>query len=193
MDKQKKQMVIAGVLAVVLIGVILYNFVLAGGPPENYQLPPQVTGAAAAPAATGTPAAAPAAPAGGVAPTAQIAADEIDIDQLTQSVNKVSFDYDAVRIARNPMTPLVGRTQRGAEGEVATGGSALVQRARSMLLTGIIWNSSDPLAILDNAVVSPGFVFNEGDSGGIVVDTIEPNRVILRVEDQIIPLNLEEQ
>jgi hypothetical protein len=63
-----------------------------------------------------------------------------------------------------------------------------------MLLTGIIWDAEEPLAILNDEVVTEGFIFSTDEGAeGIIVDSIEPGRVILRVDETLVPLNLEEQ
>ena len=69
-----------------------------------------------------------------------------------------------------------------------------MQKARSMILTGIIWDKAHPLAVLNNEVVGEGHIFDaDKNSPGIVVDRIEQGRVILKVDEQLVPLNLEEQ
>jgi hypothetical protein len=187
MTKEMKQYIALGVLgvaALIFVGKAL--FVPTTTPP----LANSATGAqpGAAPAAA-TPAATPAA-----AATTQASA-KIDLNELTESIQEVFFDYEAERSARNPMRPIVGAViDDGGPGSSGDNSTMLIQLARAMILTGIIWDETRPLAVLDDQVVNEGFTFYKTEgSDGIVVHIIEQNRVILKVDDEQIPHNLEEQ
>lgn len=118
-----------------------------------------------------------------------------DLDELLARVKEVDFAYDAVAIARNPMRPLVGSaTPRmmtataGGPGEpLDAQGLALV--ATRMSVTGIVWDADDPVAVVDNEVVHRGYEF----ATGVVVEDIEPSRVVLRAGDSLIPVDLKER
>jgi hypothetical protein len=144
------------------------------------------------PADPGAPAA-PAAPAARPAPAAPQRA-EVDIDALLASVREVEFDYNEASIRRDPMRPLVGRMSPAAFGEM-TAAQMLPQQAqglnlvaRNMVVTGIVFDANRPLAIVNNEIVSRGTEL----SSGILVEDIEVNRVILRVNGTLIPLELED-
>ncbi len=118
-----------------------------------------------------------------------------DLDELLARVKEVDFAYDAVAIARNPMRPLVGSaTPRmmtataGGPGEpLDAQGLALV--ATRMSVTGIVWDANDPVAVVDNEVVHRGYEF----ATGVVVEDIEPSRVVLRAGDSLVPVDLKER
>jgi hypothetical protein len=150
---------------------------------------------AGAPAPAGAPAAvgAPAAPA-----ATSIFKDAVDIDELIISIKTVDFKYEQERIARNTMTPLVGpfappEIQAQDDGTPPPKQDSitaqLILAARSMDVSGILWDPNRPMAVVDDEVVSAGYKF----ANGILVDSIEQNQVILRVKDSLIPLELKEQ
>ena len=93
----KKQVIIAAVLGVVLVGVLVYQFFIAGGPP-----PAPKAAKRPAQTAASTPAAGAA-----VQPT-RLKMVDVDIDTLLKEIKVVNFDYAAEKIDRDPMTPLVG-------------------------------------------------------------------------------------
>ena len=188
-DQQKKQVIIAGVLGAVLVGVLVYQFLLAGEPPpgsaeiagdkgnaaDTAKKPPSSTG----PAETG-------------ASVNLLEATEIDIEELTQSVEVQPMEYRAVKIARNPLTPLVGIIGGPGETEIVeppgdAGATPSVSR-RIREVTGVIWDEVNPVAIIDNMVVHEGYVFADG----VVVQSIEPTRVLLKIGESIRPLEMKE-
>lgn len=125
------------------------------------------------------------------------AMEDLDLDSLLASVREVDFDYEVHR-DRNPMRPLVGPTSRTGT-RVADAEQELMQpalamgSAASMNVTGIIWDVNRPIAVISNArgndeIVYRGYRF----SSGAVVEDIEATRVLLRVDDSLIPIELEE-
>lgn len=189
MRSQLPRVIALACLAVLLGGVIWHQFLRPDPSLQSYQLPGQATeGTTTAPGLAAAP--------GPVAPGAQSQFKEVafEIDELIQGVQEVEFDYERQRLGRNPMTPLVGpRFVRTGEADEPLLDDR-VQRtraelmARSIRLTTIVWDDVDPFAILNNEVVSTGYTFPEG----VVVEAIEQSRVILRVENTLIPVNLEE-
>lgn len=184
-DQKKKQIIIAGALGAVLIGVLVYQLFLTGTPPPG-----------SAPSSNGETAAA-GADAGGAAGAKKpvkpkkedvnlLQATEINIEELTQSVEVQPIDYVAVKIARNPMAPLVGIVVQD-EGEPDTRPDE-PKHIPPKEVTGIIWDEMNPVAIIDNMVVHEGFMFADG----IVVQTIEPTRVLLKNGESIVPLEMKE-
>ncbi|HRZ16342.1 MAG TPA: hypothetical protein P5141_02160, partial [Candidatus Hydrogenedentes bacterium] len=114
--------------------------------------------------------------------------------------------------SRDPMRPLVGSgipkidpdgTDRGGV-EPADGQEtnpeldpnappkppvpSAITAAASMRVTGIVWDVSFPVAVVDDEVVSVGHVFPNGTQ----VFSIEPSRVILKVGDATIPIELKD-
>lgn len=167
----------------------------------------QVAAAEASGKAPGTPAAARPAisqPAATVTRTvaapaqSQFAVDEVDIDALTDSIVEIEFNYAEERVARNPMTPLVGpmaplrvstELNEGAQTEAQKQAMAAAQlAARSMTLSGIVWDKRNPVAVINNEVVANGHIF----PSGIVVESIETDHVIIRVNESLVSLELKE-
>lgn len=114
----------------------------------------------------------------------------VNLDELLASVKEVDFDYQKERTERNPMRPLVGKS---APNVLAKGARAAMPQAaetiiRSMRVTGIIYNKKDPLAVINDRVVRKGYAFDSN----LVVEDIEPTRVLLRANDAVIPIEMEE-
>ncbi len=178
-----RQQIVAIGLVVVLVGVLIYQFGIAGsGTPTP-----------APPTATTTPAGT----AAGAAPRVErLRQTDVDVAALMQDIQQVRFDYATERIDRNPMAPLVGGTMTPVvDGDVIT----TVTRSRvneiiNKRVTGIIWDPVAPVAVVDDEVVYPGYVYpTQGGAPPIVVAGIEPDRVIFRLEDTAIPVELQEQ
>lgn len=184
-----KQKIILAVLGVVLIGAILRAVLTSPTPPlppgagadANQPNAPQQSTAAAAPASAGT------APAPTAAATPQTAG--IDIEQLRASLKTDIFQYTEYKIERDVFRPLVGE-QSYATGETTGEGPPppVNLLADTMDLTGIIWDASRPMAIINQQIVYPGYRFGSG----ITVDSIEQSRVLLRVSDDTVALELQE-
>ena len=190
-DQNKKQVIIAGVLLAVLAGVLVYQFVLRGAP----ELPESVKTAQATPAPTAAPAPTPAGvPAPAPFPQGTPAQEELDIRAMIASVEVKPIDYAQVRVARDPMAPLVGQltpeemveNQAGAPGEAVT--QVKIDTTASKQVTGIIWDKNYPVAVVDDVVVHVGYVFPNGAR----VDKIEPTRVLFKVGDTTIPVEMKE-
>lgn len=193
------------VMLVVLLaaaGVLMARAIFFTGPPPGYKTPETAAPAAASPA-EGAPkadAAAPNATAGAAAAPANAAPEApVDLDALTAGVQVVEFQYDPAKLARNPMTPLVGPQAVIAAANAATGvagdagaATGVDILAQQLAVTGIIWDKKFPVAVINDDVVAQGDTLAEG----IVVKTIEPDKVILAVRDQSVSLplkRLEEQ
>jgi hypothetical protein len=186
--QNKKQIIFAGALAALLVVVLVYQFLVKGGitpvPPKD---------AAAKTSASSSPA--PAAPASAV-PGASSPAQQpleliqvdIDPDQLLQEVSVVPFDYQANRIDRDPMTPLIGIVRTDAEliKKPAKPGSLLYVLQKNV--SGIIWDDTNPLAVVDNEVVGVGYTYPDG----VQVFSIERDKVIFKVRDSQIPVPMKE-
>lgn len=201
-EQNKKQIIFAAVLGVVLVGVLAKQFVFAPGPAASTAA---AGGAKKEQAAKGGPAKA-------AAPGALQQVD-IDIEALIKSVEVEPINYGTVRIARNPMKPLVGGAfQNPGGGPTGQGGVTDVggepgldppidpdspqqpaaptplTDAYSKRVTGIVWDVSYPVAVVDDEVVSVGHVFPNGTQ----VYSIEPSRVILKVGDSTIPIEMKD-
>lgn len=135
------------VILVVGVGVAIY-FSLQKGPslPEGYQFEerPEIV---AGPGAAG---------ASGQAPAAQVEQVEKDLEQ-----EKV-FVYSSARL-RNPMTPFVAKPSPSARQQVTPrpGAGRLVGGHK---IDGIMWSSTNPLAIIDGNVMGVGESLKDGSS-----------------------------
>ena len=120
---------------------------------------------------------------------------DIDIDELLAEIKEVDFNYEAERTARNPMSPLVGmmapRPPPGPDdprGDSHRTVEALVA-VMNMAVTGIVWDPLNPLAVIDNEVISQGYEY----SSGVMVHSIERDRVVFRVGGSEVEVELKEQ
>ena len=197
-QENKKQVIIAGALGVILVAVLVYQFLIAGGPAP----PPKAAGTSTSATAKATPegakGAAPKAGAKGSAkgddkvasaegPT-RLKKVDVNLDALLQNINVVTFVYDNEKISRNPMTPLVGRVI--APTALDDKDSQMVSPGiiRSKSVSGIIYNEFNPVAIVDDEVITEGYQYPDG----VVVTQIEPKRVWFQWRDTLIPVELKE-
>ncbi len=174
--QNRKQIIIAGVLVVVLLVVVVYQVFIAGGTPTA---PPSVQ-------TTRTPQTVP--PRTPAAQPIMLETVDIDPEQLLREVEVVPFDYQLNRIDRNPMTPLIG-TVTGPRMPVYSPGT--LPRTVEVLqkkVSGIMWDEREPIAVVDNEVVAPGHEYPDG----VLVHSIEPDRVVFKVGDSYYPVPIKE-
>ena len=173
----------------------------------------QAPAATAAAAAAGSGGASTAAPAAAGSPAAASTA-AIDFEQLASGIKEIEFDYDAIRKTeqrRNPMAPLVGPYVAPAvmaasgPGEAAnTNDEAIVSAIRrNLLLSGIMWHPTAPVAIINNEAIPAGYTFpNEmfrtarsasGLEDAVTVKSMTQHSVILKYKDSEITLELKER
>lgn len=196
MDKQQQQeqkkKLFAGALLAVAVGVGVYQALFAGGSgvtPAPKSGATQAKGGAAAPAKSG--AAAPAAKSGAAeaGPTRLVEVD-VNIDELLRGVEEVTFNYETMRIDRDPLAALVGgplKQDAAGDGAVITAtGPMEVLRKK---ITGIIYDEYDPVAVVDDDVVHVGHQY----PNGVKVHAIERDKVIFQLGDALIPVEMKEQ
>lgn len=201
-EQNKKQIIFAAVLGVVLVGVLVKQFLLTPSPAAST---PAAGGAKTAQLGKATPVKA--------AAPGSLQQVDIDIEALIKSVEVEPINYGTVRIARNPMEPRVGgvtpdigsgptgqggvTSANGEPGEDPTAdpnaplepaAPTPLTDAYSKRVTGIVWDVSYPVAVVDDEVVSVGHVFPNGTQ----VYSIEPSRVILKVGDSTIPIEMKD-
>ncbi len=173
-----KKPVILGVLAVVLVVLIGRAFLMK--PPAPPAAPPTE---GTADAAGQAPSAGPAQAAATPAPNSPGKAAPVDVNKLLESVQQVDFAYDPGLLSRNPMTPLVGRSAvfaASAQGGMSSSEPSQAEAellAQRLSVTGIVYDKRSPVAVVNNDVVAPGDVLQEG----AVVQAIEPDHVVLKV------------
>ncbi len=186
--KGNKQIIVLGALGLVL-AVVLGRAIFSGG----------ASPAAIQAVQTNLPAAAGAAV--NVAPAANARVEsvfqkvDVDLDQLLQEIKVVDFDYAKEHTDRDPTLPLVGDTvllrARTAKLAATQDADDLLMAASRKTVSGIMWDPSRPLAVIDNEVVSVGFEFEDT----IVVKAIERDHVVLGLagQDQDVVRELKEQ
>jgi hypothetical protein len=185
-EKNKKQIIIAAILGLVLAGVLVYQFVLREGPPPPSSSKVGVKAQEAATPAVRTP----------MQPQEKVPAPfkAMNIQEMIASVEVKPIDYPQERIARNPMTPLVGvmrikESETGQEGVVSEALTQVnIDMTAAKVVSGIIWDKQYPVAIVDDMVVHVGYVFPNGAQ----VAQIEPTRVLFKMGDTIIPVEMKE-
>jgi hypothetical protein len=177
-EQNRKQIILLAVLGAVAAGVVAYQFLFAGGAaPAPSKAAPKAEGSAAKNTAAAKTQ---------LAATTKLQAVDVDVDELLRGIKIVTFDYEQQRVDRNPMTPLVGYVRPGELEPAIQPGTLLdVRRKR---VTGIVYDARDPVAIVDDEIVAPGFQYPDG----IRVQAIEPNRVVFQVGDTLVPVEMKE-
>ncbi|MCH7910808.1 MAG: hypothetical protein IIB38_14480 [Candidatus Hydrogenedentes bacterium] len=179
MEEQRKQYLILGVLGLTLVGA-LYWFALREDPEM------------AAIRATAEQAGAPG-PVGQMASVRPVSAvpsnvgtvfveADVDINQLIENIKEIDFVYADQHDTRNPLIPLVGTsalvyTSRGQLVRGAVGEENLLYEAQRKIVSGIIWDPENPLAVINDEVVGVGSHLAEG----ILIKMITRDRVVLSV------------
>jgi hypothetical protein len=181
--------VFAAVTGLLAVGLVIRAIFFSGvTPPASASTTPNT---APSPAAQAADAAAPAG-SNAAAPAAAAPEAPVNLDELAKGVEEVRFLYDRMELARNPMTPLVGPQAVFAATAPGSGDGADQLQAQSELLaqqlsvTGIIWDKTFPVAVINDDVVAPGDVL----PGGVVVEAIGPDRVTVKAGQTSIPLQL---
>lgn len=178
MSKQQKQILILVVMGIVLIGVLTYQMSSSKTPAASAKAGKSKAGQSAKNTS-------------GAAEDATEASalkrTDIDIDVLLANIQEVDFEYDAEEIPRDPMRPLIG-TLLTTEQEDPVIPPASVDRIRDKNVSGIVWNEHAPVAIVDNEIVVPGFVYPDGTE----VESIGPDRVVFKVAESLIQVQLKE-
>ncbi|MGI6137770.1 MAG: hypothetical protein ACOYI9_01925 [Candidatus Hydrogenedentales bacterium] len=193
-EQNKKQIIMAAVLGVVLVGVLVYQ-VMFSGPPDTGRSSDKDSTQSAKEKTKSTAAARRASAKAGAAPFpgSGKALELSDIQAMIASVEVKPLDYMKEHIARNPMSPLVGVLRRSGQSEASEEPTEAMSQIRidttaAREVSGIIWDSQYPLAIVDDMVVHVGFVFPNGAQ----VEKIEPTRVFFKVGNTIIPVEMKE-
>lgn len=115
--------------------------------------------------------------------------DAVDVDSLLAKIEDVRFDYSQAHENRNPMKPLVGTNPELASESVLGLGTEegdftddqLLFYANALSFTGVVFDQTVPLAIIDNQLTYEGFEFNDV-AGRISVKQINEDNVVLEVQ-----------
>ncbi len=187
----RRQIIIAGALFVILIGVLFYQFVLAKprppAPPATAKTQSTTTTQSSSlqtTSSTGNLS---------IAPSIETLEQNVDeiIENLLTAIQIVQFNYQEIVPPRNPMTPLVGVIQTTMfEAETPVPNTEVTPgQVLSKKISAIIWDEYQPLAIIDNKIVAEGYTFPDR----IQVFKIEPTRIVFKLDDTIFPIRLKEQ
>ena len=207
MNSQRRQLIIMGAVGAILVAVVAFQL-LRKGPPlpsamkgekpaasaKAGSTPPAATAKTAPAAAKAAPAPAAAAGAGSAPPAAtEIKKTDINIDELLAGIKEVDFDYEKERTPRDSLMPLVGTLAKTREGgetkeQPQVAGTATAIRVMNKVVSGILWDQRRPLAIVDNEVIYPGFEYPDGTQ----VESIERDRVVFKVGESLIQVELKE-
>ncbi len=175
--KSNKQYIILGVLGLVL-AVVLYTQLFGGSSPATPIEAVQTGVAGAVTNAANIP------PAASARVESVFQKVDVDLDQLLQEIKVVDFDYAKEHSDRDPTLPLAGDSMllraRTARLSASQDADDLMLAAARKMVTGIMWDPSHPLAVIDNEVVSVGFEFMDT----IVVKAIERDHVVLGLAGQ---------
>jgi len=177
---QLTKIILAAVLGLALVGVVLYQ--ITRDPMGEKQR-----------ARTGTPAASNSVSSDAGEPiTGELKESDVDVDALLAGIREVDFDYDRERMPRDPLTPLVGTVTRlrdeGDRPPDEVVPPAILSQVLSKTISGIVWDKRYPIAVVDNEVVHPGYEYADGT----VVESIQMDRIVFRVGDSLIHVELEE-
>lgn len=176
-EEQRKQVIIFAVLAVALIGVLVYQF----GMGKKTGPTPQPGAASGAPGSVTS----------GLTAESVMKKAEVNIDELLAGIKEVDFDYDRERMPRDPLAPLVGTVTKKKDGdgtEDTSMQSPTILQIMNKVVAGILWDKARPLAVVDNEVVYPGYEYPDGTR----VVRIDKNSVTFRAGDSEIQVELKE-
>ncbi len=192
---QQRQIIIAVILLVVLVAVLIYQFVIAKPKPPTQPTTSQRATTTRTTTQKGTQRTTSPTPSltQEITPNIEELEENVDeiIERLLAGIQVVQFNFQEVVPPRNPMTPLVGllpKTLFELETPVPSTDVAPGQ-VLNKKISGIIWDEYQPLAIVDDKLVPEGYTFPDR----VQVYKIEPNKVILRLEDTLFPVKLKEQ
>jgi len=172
MSPDARNKIILGVLLAIAAGVLVWQFTKPVATP---------TGGAGAGAGTGTKVVVAKVEVPVLKPT------DVDIDALVSRIKPVTFDYELSSIDRNPMTPLVGFVAASDQPSGAAQQTTYVEVLRKKV-TGIVWDPTDPVAVVDDDVVRVGHLY----PNGVQVYEIRRDEVVFRLGDQLVPVEMKE-
>ncbi|MCH7958824.1 MAG: hypothetical protein IID08_01760 [Candidatus Hydrogenedentes bacterium] len=183
MEEQRKKYLILGLLGFTLVGV-LYWFVLREDPEMAAIRANAEQAGAPGPAGQQVASLQPVSAVPSNVGTVFVEAD-VDINQLIENIKEIDFVYADQHDTRNPLIPLVGTsalvyTSRGQLVRGAVGEENLLYEAQRKIVSGIIWDPENPLAVINDEVVGVGNYLGEG----IMIKMITQDRVVLSVSTE---------
>jgi hypothetical protein len=189
-----KKIALLVLLVAAAIGAFIYNSRQTPEEKARIERAEQQRQARAAQAASASTGGGPASPKrAGDDVASQFDVADVDIDRLLQNIQDVDFQYNLERLSRDPMSPLIGLQARGEApgvGQPQIGADErLLHLARLKAISGIVWDDRNPFAVIDNEVVTQGYVYPDG----ILLDEIHPDYVVFRVNDARVEVELKEQ
>ena len=135
----------------------------------------------------------------------------MDVKSLLASLKQEPINYQEVRIPRDPMKPLVGKvTERssGGKGGITDSGMPAetppvsdvnprmpdakqqkIVSVQSRRITAVVWDAHAPVAVVDDEIVSVGYTYPDG----VQVYAIEPSRVVFKVDESLVTVEMKEK
>jgi len=156
--KIDRKTILAIALGVAALGVVTYQF--TGVFSSNVR---SVTSAVAAPTPTPAVSSPPAAPSSAM--VASASETTLDYESFITTLTESDIDYAGGGF-RNPMTPLISAEDRdknktsGSASKVAVGPTDALSMGYT--IEGIVWNEVDPLALVNEQVVTVGESLTDG-------------------------------
>ena len=171
MNPEQKKQAILGVLAAVVLGAVIWQFVLKT---------PAGTGITVSQSTGGKL---------DLDAVKKILDELTNVDLLLSDIDVVNFIYENEKIDRNPMTvvPMVIKAPPGIDEGIIIEG-AKIRSVFEMRITGILYNEYRPMAIVDDQLVSVGHTYGNG----VRIVQIDRDRVWFDVDDARVPRELKE-
>jgi hypothetical protein len=178
-SEENRKQVLALVALVAILGVAIYyamNSVGGGGTTAS-------AAGAASKAKSGSPGA------GTIQFQSVFEEVNVDINSLIQKIKEVEFEYGESKSARDPSRPVLSTGEvldpNFPPSNVNVSPDSLVFLANQKELTGIIWDQTSPLAVVDGEVVGVGHEFRDTEAAkAIVVKTIGTDFIILSIPSE---------
>lgn len=206
---QRKQVIAVGVLGVVLLAVLVYQFLGSSKPTGSAKAKQEAAATAAAKPAAGSKTAASRTGAG--EEKVEFKMSDVNLAELQTRVEELQFDYVAHKMPRDPMRPLIEAPikdkKKGAK-QVATakpvllpGGSGFQdEMIKNAILeksvTGIVWDPNTPCAVVDNKILFVGsqlpVLVGAQEPVDLTVVAIGPDSVTFRGGNIELPVRLKE-
>lgn len=190
MNPETKKYVAVAILGVILVGVVIYQ-VTRGGATATAAKEQAIdsTNQVATRPSTTKPAGQAAQGGGAV----EFKTANVDIPKLLADAKPCDFDYEAMRIVRDPMAPLIGPGAGGGPGPTTKG--PWVRAILERVVSGIVWDAANPCAVVDDEIVFRGSeveVLVDYKPERLVVIDIGQDYVTFRGGEVELPVRLKE-
>lgn len=167
-EQNRKQVIMLGGVGVLLVAVLAYQFLIAGG---SSKTPQKITKKTA---------------------TENTAIfREVNVNP-TEMMKIVTFKPPKYTQGRNPMEPMALTPTDLRDGIPVVDTQEvrdMIKNVREKSVSAIIYDNVRPMAVIDDEIVEVGYVYSDGM---VKVHAIEPNRVIFEVDQMLVPVDMKE-